>query len=256
MDGQIGILNDRPPSLRSEPLIDGRHGVPRRVLVFGAVAAAIVVLDQSLKWWAWRNVAAAHINYGGDNLVPATVGSWYGRPVTGALLDLFDFGLLFTLAALLLRRRRSGPVLISATAIISGWSSNLLDRLFMHYWTAPGSVRGVVDFIPIGQRVYNVADLFIIAATPSFVLALFVPALRRLIIKRPSLNAHSTPRPRPRRTPRVQTAVWALGTGCLLTAIVGVGAATFGGATAPIASAGAGYQRTVIARHSISHELP
>jgi hypothetical protein len=51
-----------------------------------------------------------------------------------------------------------------------GWASNLLDRLGIHYWTAPGSVRGVVDFIHLGPHYYNVAD-FIIGCTPLFVLA-------------------------------------------------------------------------------------
>jgi len=36
---------------------------------------------------------------------------------------------------------------VPGALVIGGWSSNLLDRLGMHYWTAPGSVRGAVDFI-------------------------------------------------------------------------------------------------------------
>jgi hypothetical protein len=55
--------------------------------------------------------------------------------------------------------------------MIGGWGSNLLDRLGVHYWTAPGSIRGVVDFIHIGVHYYNVADLFIISCTPLFLLA-------------------------------------------------------------------------------------
>jgi hypothetical protein len=55
--------------------------------------------------------------------------------------------------------------------MLGGWGSNLLDRLGMHYWTAPGSVRGVVDFIYVGGAHYNVADFFIIGATPLFLMA-------------------------------------------------------------------------------------
>jgi len=51
-----------------------------------------------------------------------------------------------------------------------GWASNLLDRLGIHYWNAPGRVRGVVDFIHLGPHYYNVAD-FIIGCTSLFVLA-------------------------------------------------------------------------------------
>ena len=52
-----------------------------------------------------------------------------------------------------------------------GWGSNLLDRLGIHYWTAPNSVCGAVDFIDIGGYYYNVADFFIISCTPLFLLA-------------------------------------------------------------------------------------
>ena len=56
-----------------------------------------------------------------------------------------------------------------------GWVSNLLDRLGIHHWTAPGSVRGVVDFMHIGAHYYNVADFFIIGCTPLFLLAAGLP---------------------------------------------------------------------------------
>src|SRR5690242_8150318 len=55
--------------------------------------------------------------------------------------------------------------------MLGGWGSDLLDRLGMHYWTASGSVRGVVDFIRAGEARYNVADLFIVGATPLLLLA-------------------------------------------------------------------------------------
>ena len=54
----------------------------------------MIVLDQASKWWAWRYVSWTKINSGGDILVGSTVGGWYAGPVTGALLDLLDFGLL------------------------------------------------------------------------------------------------------------------------------------------------------------------
>jgi hypothetical protein len=56
--------------------------------------------------------------------------------------------------------------------MMGGWGSNLLDRLGMHHLTAPGSVRGVIDFITIGDECYNVADFVIGAATVLFLLAL------------------------------------------------------------------------------------
>jgi hypothetical protein len=41
----------------------------------------------------------------------------------------------------------------------------------MHYWTAPGSVRGAVDFIAMAGTHWNLADFVIIGATPLFLLA-------------------------------------------------------------------------------------
>jgi lipoprotein signal peptidase len=204
-------------------------------LVAVGALAGIVVVDQALKWWAWRHAAAVHINYGGDRLVPHTLGSFYKRPWTGALLDLVDSGLLVTAAFLFLRRPHSMLSTVAGCSIIGGWASNLLDRLGMHYWTAPGSVRGVVDFIPINGHVYNVADLFIIGATPLFVLTMGGAGLRRLIVR---THAHCAPatstnirRSRVRRTLFAVPAMF-----CLATAVT-MGAANFGGTIAPTNSA-------------------
>jgi lipoprotein signal peptidase len=214
----------------------------RRLLVL-VIAAGIVVLDQSLKWWAWRNVSGVHINYSGDMLVPAAVSSMYGRPVSGALLDMVDSVLLIGVITLFLRRRRSRLALISGSFIIGGWTSNLLDRLAMHYWTAPGSVRGVVDFILIGQRDYNLADLFIIGATPFFIVAVCAPVVRRIVRRRPVAVAQTPPKERSTRGTRsTVSAVAALTALTALTAAVGLGAANFGGLTAPTTSTNSSYQ--------------
>jgi len=136
-----------------------------------ALIAAVTVLDQAVKWWAWRHVPWARINAGGDMLVGRTIGAWYGAPVTGALLDLVDFAVLSIAVSALARSRVPVNARVPGALVGGGWGSNLLDRLGVHYWTAPGSVRGAVDFIHIGGHYYNVADFFIIGATPLFVLA-------------------------------------------------------------------------------------
>ena len=46
--------------------------------------AAVAVLDQAAKWWAWRQVPWTKINSGGDILVGTTVGGWYASPVSVA----------------------------------------------------------------------------------------------------------------------------------------------------------------------------
>jgi len=129
------------------------------------------VLDQATKWWAWRDAPTAHINFGGDPLVGPTVGGWYANPVTGALLDLLSAAMLTVAVQILLRRRLPTVLRVSAALAIGGWVSNLLDRLGMHYVTAPGSIRGAVDFIHIGNYYVNVADFFIVGATLVLLLA-------------------------------------------------------------------------------------
>ena len=56
---------------------DREHGNKSRQLrVMLAVVAAVIVLDQSAKWWAWRHVAGTKINSGGDVLVGHAVSAW------------------------------------------------------------------------------------------------------------------------------------------------------------------------------------
>lgn len=133
--------------------------------------AAVVMVDQAAKWWAWRHVPGVNINSGGDFLTGPTIGMWYAHPVTGALLDLMSFALVSLAVVALTRRRRPAAVTVCGSLMVGGWASNLLDRLGMHYWTAPGSIRGAVDFISIGGRCWNIADLVIIGTTPLFLLA-------------------------------------------------------------------------------------
>ncbi|TCM44885.1 signal peptidase (SPase) II [Kribbella sp. VKM Ac-2568] len=96
------------------------------------------------------------------------VGHWYEDPLAGAFLDLFGLGALTTALLVLIRRRRPAAVLVSAALQIGGWASNQLDRLGMHTWTAPGSVRGAIDFIAVSHYRYNLADVFIVGATILF----------------------------------------------------------------------------------------
>jgi lipoprotein signal peptidase len=218
--------------------VSGERCARRRLLVLASLAA-IALSDQGVKWWAWRHASGVRINDGGDLLVPPSVGSMYSGRLTGGLLDLIDSGLLFVAVVLFSRRRRSVLVSVFGVSIIGGWGSNLLDRLAMHYWTAPGSVRGVVDFIPIDQHYYNVADMFIVAGTPLFVLVAGVSALRRFAAKDRPVSANLTATRFQR--PRLRSAVLAATGVAVLTAAVGVGAAHFGGATAPVTSASIAY---------------
>jgi lipoprotein signal peptidase len=217
----------------SSARVGPRAGLRQRPMVL-VVLAVVIVLDQAAKWWAWRHVPGTLINDGGDPLVGATVGRWYADPVRGALLDLLGFGLLGTAVSVLVRHRLPAKVLVPATLMIGGWSSNLLDRLGMHYWTAPGSVRGAVDFIHVGRDHYNVADFFIISATLLFPLG--ISCLGRRAENSPATvgSMASTTYRQPRRRARMSLFAGAVG----LVVVVGMGAANHGGMTTPLATAG------------------
>jgi lipoprotein signal peptidase len=192
-----------------------------------ALLAVVVVLDQAAKWWAWRHVSWARINSGGDILVGPTIGAWYTGRFTGALLDLLDFGLLSIAVLVLVRRRATAAVRVPGALMTGGWLSNLLDRLGVHYWTAPGSVRGVVDFIHLGGHFYNVADFFIIGCTPLFLLAAGYRGVRAAT--RPAAAGSASPPARGRVRARLRIPALA-GAGLIL--VVALGAANYGGVNA------------------------
>jgi lipoprotein signal peptidase len=185
---------------------------------------AVVAVDQSVKWWAWRHTDTACINFGGDIFVNATISRWYANPVSGAVLDLLGAGLLMAATAFLVHRRRPVVVLVMGALTIGGWASNLVDRLGLHYWTAPGSVRGAVDFIPFGDIYFNVADVFIMVGTLPLAVALCATS-------RSATTISAAPRRcRPRRARE-----WLSGiaTVTCVVAAVTVGAADYGGITVP-----------------------
>jgi lipoprotein signal peptidase len=196
-------------------------------VVVPALLVAVVVLDQAAKWWAWRHFSWTRINSGGDVLVGRTISAWYAGPVTGALLDLLDYGLLSIAVSVLARRRAPAAVSVPGALMTGGWASNLLDRVGIHYWTAPGSVRGVVDFIHLGGHYYNVADFFIIGCTPLFLLA---AGYQRVRAARRSAAAGRVPSPARSRA-RAWVRIPALaGAGLIL--VVSLGAANYGGVNA------------------------
>jgi lipoprotein signal peptidase len=234
-----GVSLSQGTGVAAGPVLGGK---PRQRLIVLALLTAVIVLDQAFKWLAWRHVDGARINSGGDVLVGHAIGAWYAVPVTGALLDLVNVGLLSAAVYILVRRRRPAAVAISGALMLGGWCSNLLDRLGIHYWTAPGSVRGVVDFIYVGGARYNVADLFIIAATPLFLLT--VGFLGRGAVGRPAMVRAAAARHRPRAS------MLALVGAGLIVVAVALGAANYGGVKAApvhVSAKGDGPARSVAA---------
>jgi lipoprotein signal peptidase len=229
----------------ADPLDVERRDKPGQRLIVLTALAAVIVLDQVTKWWAWRYVSGAKINSGGDVLVGSTVSRWYADPAAGALLDLLDFGLLSIALSILVRRRRPAVVVVSGALFLGGWGSNLLDRLGLHVWIAPGSVRGVVDFIHVGGGSYNVADFFIIGVTPLFLLAvgyLGCGAANRPVPLRVVAPATRN-RPRSNRLrgnrPRTRASMPALACAGLIVAAVALGATNYGGVSTRVSTASA-----------------
>jgi MYXO-CTERM domain-containing protein len=168
---------------------DAATGPGRRqgVMALGLLVA-VVLLDQTTKWWGWRYAPDTFINSGGTWLIGRPVSGWFSGPVSGPLLDHLNVGLLGLAAVVLMRRRRRARVLVAGALMIGGWGSNLLDRLGMHSVTAPGSARGAVDFIPLGPPHWNVADFVIFGATVLFLVA---------VCARDGRSSHRAPAVRP-----------------------------------------------------------
>jgi lipoprotein signal peptidase len=129
--------------------------------VLGAAFLTVIATDQAAKWWAWRHVDGVFVNTGGYILL-GRARWWFADPVIGAVADVVGSALVAVSVCWLLRPR-SWPARLGGALAAAGWASNILDRLGVHRWTAPGSARGVVDFIPGGgPGRHNVADLWIV----------------------------------------------------------------------------------------------
>src|SRR3954452_14529622 len=119
------------------------------VALVGAVFAVVIATDQVAKYVAWRHDAAL-LNQGGFIALRPDMRAWFAAPTAGAVADAVGAALVLVGVTFLLRRPRRPAVLFGAALVAAGWTSNLLDRFGLHELTAPGSVRGVVDFIPTG----------------------------------------------------------------------------------------------------------
>jgi lipoprotein signal peptidase len=198
--------------------------IDRQRLWLGVLIVAVVVVDQTTKWWAWRHSGTVTINSGGDEFVGDVVGSWFGSSVGGAILDILDAVVLASALAWIVRRRRPTPVLLSSALASGGWVSNLSDRLGLHYWTAPDSVRGAVDFLRVGRgAVFNGADITIVVGTIGLGVSLYY--YRRDQRERSALEA-ALPAVRRQRNP-VRSA-WPV-IGLLLVAVLAVHGVTHPG---------------------------
>jgi lipoprotein signal peptidase len=128
-------------------------------LLFGVVTAA----DQLSKAWAWRHLELVHMDSGGGLLLGDRAGGWFRDGVLGPTIDGVALIVVALLALLLIRRRLPFGAFAGVGLVLAGWTSNLGDRLGLHRVTAPGTTRGVVDFVHWDGRLWNVADFGILA---------------------------------------------------------------------------------------------
>jgi lipoprotein signal peptidase len=142
------------------------------------VLLSVGAADQVTKAWAWRNLPMAHINSGAGLLFGPAFTDWWRDGARGLVVDLVGTALLLATAAVLVRRHRRTLNFLAIALILSGWASNLADRLALHTLTAPGSARGVVDFLRWDGRLWNVADLAIIAGVLLGIAAWFLDGVR------------------------------------------------------------------------------
>jgi lipoprotein signal peptidase len=139
-----------------------RRTAPRQSLVLLAITALVVVTDQAAKWWAWRHLGTTVVNEGGFIVLGRDIRAWFARPGAGAAVNGVGLALIGAGAIYLVRKPRRSVTLAGGALIAAGWLSNVLDRIGLHDWSAPGSRRGVVDFIPTGGTSRcNVADAWI-----------------------------------------------------------------------------------------------
>lgn len=169
-----------------DPPADAGGARQGRLLI--AVFTAVIGVDQTVKWLAWRRFDESLINGGGYILLGRVVRSWFAAPASGAVADVLGAVLVVLGIGRLVHSRRPQCVVIGGGLVLAGSMSNLLDRLGMHNWTAPGSARGVVDFLPSGgSSRCNVADVLIVLG----LLLLGYSSVRRLVATEPRSRARS-----------------------------------------------------------------
>jgi lipoprotein signal peptidase len=154
------------PATLAEPIAAARapaRPVATRLRLLLGVVLAVTMADQLAKAWAWRHLTLVHINSGSGLLFGDRAGAIYRDDTFGAAIDGVATLALAALAALLLQRPRPTVPFLGAALILAGWASNLADRLGLHSVTAPGTARGVVDFLHWHGRLWNLADVTIIA---------------------------------------------------------------------------------------------
>lgn len=163
MDARVERTPDAPsPSVRRGlPGPASSATEPARRLAL--IALSVVAVDWGSKALAWRLLpGSAVINADTSGALPILPGL-ISQPALGAVVDATALVLLSVTGVWLARAPKVGGLVWSACALLwAGIGSNAVDRWFAHLWLAPGSGRGVVDWIRVDAKAaINLADVVI-----------------------------------------------------------------------------------------------
>jgi signal peptidase II len=145
--------------------LTGLRLVNRHQLLIPAVAAAVVLADQSTKTWALHHavyrrhvIGPAYLWLTYNSGTAFSLGQGIG-PIVEAVVVVLVVSLL--VVSRRLSRSASVPASIGMGLLLGGALSNLADRLFRHLPGHPGSV---VDFVQAVSwwPVFNLADASIV----------------------------------------------------------------------------------------------
>ena len=167
VDAAAGARTSTPPADRTWALI--------------SATVAVVAADWGSKAMAWRLLPGrVIINADTSGALPILPGL-VSQPVGGSLVDAAVLVLLAVSGLWLTRTAVDQPTIWCGCVMVWGGAvANATDRWFRHVWLAPGSKRGVVDWIGVpGMGWANLADFTICVGVLLAVLGLALSRLPR-----------------------------------------------------------------------------
>ncbi len=162
----------RPAEGLGQPAEAGAEPGRRHLVLVGAIAVGVLVLDQLAKWWALTSLADGEVHVVGPLWFRLTYNTAGAFGLGGALVPFLSLVALGVVVYLIVSGAAGGRLAaaVATGLLLGGALGNLSDRLFR----SPGLLRGaVVDFVDLRfWPVFNVADM---AITCGCILFVFLP---------------------------------------------------------------------------------
>lgn len=173
-------MQEMPKSTRSLIKID-----LRKVALFVAVIASVVLVDQLSKWVVVKSMTLGesipvikdffHITY------ILNEGAAFGMLADNRWVFLVLSTLsivLLTAAIVLFSGKVSWGYAISFSMIVGGGIGNMIDRVFNGEVMGSGAVIDFIDFRGIWSYIFNVADCFVCVGAALFVLFVIIEEVK------------------------------------------------------------------------------